>query len=110
MIADDTAARKKRLPAPSDWTFELIEEYFNEIRKTAEKYGLDTYPSQLELISSEQMLDAYASVGMPVNYRHWSFGKQIIQSEKSYRRGFLGLVYEIVIFFVLCFFFFLFVF
>jgi stage V sporulation protein R len=89
--------RSKRLPSPSDWTFELIEEYFQAIRKTAEKYGLDTYPTQLELISAEQMLDAYASVGMPVNYRHWSFGKQFIASEKNYRRGHMGLAYEIVI-------------
>jgi stage V sporulation protein R len=87
----------KRLPNPSDWTFELIEEYFDAIKKTAQRHGLDTYPVQLELISAEQMLDAYASVGMPVNYRHWSFGKQFISSEKNYRRGHMGLAYEIVI-------------
>ena len=87
----------RRLPSPSDWTFELIELYFDAIRRTAERFGLDTYPSQLELISSEQMLDAYASVGMPVNYRHWSFGKHFIASEKNYRRGHMGLAYEIVI-------------
>jgi stage V sporulation protein R len=87
----------KRLAAPSDWTFELIEEYFDHIRRTAQRFGLDTYPVQLELISAEQMLDAYASVGMPVNYRHWSFGKHFISSEKSYRRGHMGLAYEIVI-------------
>ena len=34
---------------------------------------------------------------MPVNYRHWSFGKQFISSEKNYRRGHMGLAYEIVI-------------
>jgi stage V sporulation protein R len=90
----DTA---KRLPSPSDWTFELIEEYFQHIKRTAHRFGLDTYPVQLELISAEQMLDAYASVGMPVNYRHWSFGKQFISSEKNYRRGHMGLAYEIVI-------------
>jgi stage V sporulation protein R len=93
---DDRVARK-RLPSPSDWTFDLIELYFNEIRRTAQSFGLDTYPVQLELISAEQMLDAYASVGMPVNYRHWSFGKQFIASEKNYRRGHMGLAYEIVI-------------
>jgi stage V sporulation protein R len=97
MIVDDVPTRAKRLPSPSDWTFELIEEYFEAIKNTAHKYGLDTYPTQLELISAEQMLDAYASVGMPVNYRHWSFGKQFISSEKSYRRGHMGLAYEIVI-------------
>jgi stage V sporulation protein R len=87
----------KRLPSPSDWTFELIETYFEHIKRTAHSFGLDTYPVQLELISAEQMLDAYASVGMPVNYRHWSFGKQFIASEKNYRRGHMGLAYEIVI-------------
>ena len=43
------------------------------------------------------MMDAYASVGMPVDYRHWSFGKQFIRTEQSYRRGQMGLAYEIVI-------------
>ena len=42
-------------------------------------------------------MDAYASVGMPVNYRHWSYGKEFIANEKSYRRGQMGLAYEIVI-------------
>ena len=96
-VTEDKPAARKRLPSPSDWTFELIESYFDEIRRTAQRFGLDTYPVQLELISAEQMLDAYASVGMPVNYRHWSFGKQFISSEKNYRRGHMGLAYEIVI-------------
>ena len=91
------ARKREPLPSPSDWTFELIEEYFEHIKRTAHRFGLDTYPVQLELISAEQMLDAYASVGMPVNYRHWSFGKQFISSEKNYRRGHMGLAYEIVI-------------
>jgi stage V sporulation protein R len=96
-LADVTDKAGKRLPSPSDWTFELIETYFEQIKRTAHRFGLDTYPVQLELISAEQMLDAYASVGMPVNYRHWSFGKQFIASEKNYRRGHMGLAYEIVI-------------
>jgi stage V sporulation protein R len=96
-IIEKPAVANKRLPSPSDWTFDLIETYFQEIKRTAHRFGLDTYPVQLELISAEQMLDAYASVGMPVNYRHWSFGKQFIASEKNYRRGHMGLAYEIVI-------------
>jgi hypothetical protein len=67
------------------------------IRATAERYGLDTYPNQLEIITAEQMMDAYASVGMPVNYRHWSYGKEFISTEKNYKRGHMGLAYEIVI-------------
>jgi stage V sporulation protein R len=87
----------ERLPAPSDWTFELIEDYHRVIRATAARFGLDTYPNQLEVITAEQMMDAYASVGMPVNYRHWSYGKEFISTEKNYKRGAMGLAYEIVI-------------
>ena len=85
------------LPGPSDWSFELIEQYHKVIRDTAERFGLDTYPNQLEIIAAEQMMDAYASVGMPVNYRHWSYGKEFIATEKNYKRGHMGLAYEIVI-------------
>ncbi len=85
------------LPGPSDWSFELIEKYHKVIRDTAERFGLDTYPNQLEIITAEQMMDAYASVGMPVNYRHWSYGKEFIATEKNYKRGHMGLAYEIVI-------------
>ena len=87
----------ERLPGPSDWSFELIEEYHRVIRDTAARFGLDTYPNQLEVITAEQMMDAYASVGMPVNYRHWSYGKEFISTEKNYKRGHMGLAYEIVI-------------
>ncbi len=85
------------LPGPSDWSFELIEQYHKVIRDTAARFGLDTYPNQLEIISAEQMMDAYASVGMPVHYRHWSYGKEFIATEKNYKRGHMGLAYEIVI-------------
>jgi stage V sporulation protein R len=89
---------RERLPSPPDWTFELIEQYHAEIARVAHQtYQLDTYPNQLEIITAEQMMDAYASVGMPVIYRHWSYGKQFIATEKSYRRGHMGLAYEIVI-------------
>lgn len=87
----------KKLPCPSDWTFELIERYNNEIALVAKEYQLDIYPIQLEVISAEQMMDAYASSGMPVNYRHWSFGKQFVATEREYKRGHMGLAYEIVI-------------
>ena len=85
------------LPSPSDWSFELVERYHEVIKATAERFGLDTYPNQLEVITAEQMMDAYASVGMPVNYRHWSYGKEFISTEKNYKRGHMGLAYEIVI-------------
>ncbi len=90
---------KKREPIStgSEWTFELIQKYDAEIARVAEHYGLDTYPNQIEVITSEQMMDAYSSVGMPLNYNHWSYGKQFVSTEQQYRRGQMGLAYEIVI-------------
>jgi len=87
----------EHLPGPSDWSFELVERYHRIIKATADRFGLDTYPNQLEIITAEQMMDAYSSVGMPVNYRHWSYGKEFISTEKNYKRGHMGLAYEIVI-------------
>lgn len=87
----------EKLSDSSEWTFERIDQYKAVIAETARRFGLDTYPNQFEIITSEQMMDAYASVGMPVNYRHWSFGKEFISTEQRYRRGAMGLAYEIVI-------------
>ncbi|WP_207061447.1 SpoVR family protein [Motiliproteus sp. SC1-56] len=81
----------------SEWTFELLEAYDQAIAKEAERFKLDTYPNQIEVITSEQMMDAYSSVGMPLNYHHWSFGKQFVNTQQNYRRGHMGLAYEIVI-------------
>ena len=94
--ANDTLPRF-RLPEQSEWTFELIEQIHLEIARVAKDFGLDTYPNQLEIITAEQMMDAYASVGLPVSYHHWSFGKHFLATEKSYKRGQMGLAYEIVI-------------
>lgn len=87
----------KPISTGSEWTFELIEEYDRVIGSIAEEFGLDTYPNQIEVINSEQMMDAYASVGMPLGYNHWSYGKQFLSVEQSYTRGQMGLAYEIVI-------------
>lgn len=87
----------KLISTSSEWSFELIERYDQEIARAAKRYGLDTYPNQIEVISSEQMMDAYASAGMPLGYSHWSYGKQFLNVEQSYSRGQMGLAYEIVI-------------
>jgi stage V sporulation protein R len=89
--------QRQPLSEGSEWTFELLDRYDREIRRVAAHYGLDTYPNQIEIITSEQMIDAYSSVGMPVGYHHWSYGKQFMATQKNYKRGQMGLAYEIVI-------------
>jgi len=90
-------AERRPLSEGSEWSFELLETYDREIARVAAHYGLDTYPNQIEIITSEQMIDAYSSVGMPVGYHHWSYGKQFLTTQKGYKRGQMGLAYEIVI-------------
>lgn len=81
-----------------DWTFDTMSEVYDAIEKIAfEELHLDIYPNQIEVISSEQMLDAYSSIGLPLMYHHWSFGKRFVRDETMYRKGFAGLAYEIVI-------------
>ena len=82
----------------SDWSFEVLERCYAAIEDVAANdLGLDTYPNQIEIISAEQMLDAHSSIGMPLMYRHWSFGKHFARHEKLYRKGYVGLAHEIVI-------------
>src|SRR5258708_35477558 len=81
-----------------DWDFDLLKQAHDAIALIAvNDLGLDVYPTQIEVITSEQMLDAYASVGLPLMYRHWSFGKRFAVQEMLYRKGYQGLAYEIVI-------------
>ena len=82
----------------SHWDFQLLKRVDPHIAEIAfGELGLDIYPIQYEVITSEQMLDAYASVGLPLMYRHWSFGKRFAYHETLYRKGLQGLAYEIVI-------------
>ena len=86
----------------TDWTPAVLEEAWKEIEKIAVEElelvpGKDLYPNQFEIVSAEQMLDAYSSIGLPVHYNHWSFGKDFMQQSKQYEKGRMGLAYEMVI-------------
>ena len=82
----------------NDWDFDTIRRIYDACERIAlGELGLDVYPNQIETITAEQMLDAYSSSGMPLFYKHWSFGKHFAHHEAVYRRGFGDLAYEIVI-------------
>ncbi|MFP4129465.1 MAG: SpoVR family protein [Halorhodospira sp.] len=92
------AAAQQPLFTGSDWDYRDVMRVYDAVAEIAHgELGLDTYPNQIEVIDSEQMLDAYASMGLPLFYRHWSFGKQFARDEMLYRKGYTGLAYEIVI-------------
>ena len=82
----------------TDWDIPLLNEIYSHIEDIAvNDLKLDVYPNQIEVISAEQMIDAYASIGLPVNYSHWSFGKDFLKNWTKYQKGKMGLAYEIVI-------------
>ncbi len=82
----------------AEWNFDLIKKGYDAIEEIGVgEMGLNIYPNQIEVITAEQMLDAYASIGMPNMYRHWSFGKHFAREEVLYRKGARALAYELVI-------------
>ncbi|MEM6845757.1 MAG: SpoVR family protein [Bacteroidota bacterium] len=76
-------------------TLQAADEVTDRIGK--EFFKLDIYPNQIEIVTSEQMLDAYALVGLPTTYPHWKFGKDFVMNQNSYKKGQMGLSYEMVI-------------
>jgi stage V sporulation protein R len=89
--------RAEPIATGSEWTMSTLEKFDAALARHAAGFGLDTYPTQYELITASQMLDLCSTVGMPIHYAHWSFGKQLLAQERSYRKGMSGLAYEIVI-------------
>ncbi len=82
----------------TDWNFDILRRSYDAIERIAtDELGLECYPNRIEVISSEQMLDVYTAHGMPLTYKHWSYGKRFLQHESSYRRGYTSLAYEVVI-------------
>ena len=91
-------ASMERLFEGADWDFATIQRIHDACERIAvDELGLDVYPNQIEIITAEQMLDVYSSIGMPLFYKHWSFGKHFAHHEAFYRKGLRGLAYEIVI-------------
>ncbi len=72
----------------ADWDFHTLQRICDACEHVArDELGLDVYPNQIEVITAEQMLDAYSSVGMPLFYKHWSFGKHFATRRRSTARA-----------------------
>jgi spore cortex formation protein SpoVR/YcgB (stage V sporulation) len=79
------------------WTVEDLERFWIKIDNIGKEWGL-TYPKQqIELVTSNQMIEIISTIGSPCSYDHWSIGKRAIELEKAYVEGKAGLAYELVI-------------
>jgi spore cortex formation protein SpoVR/YcgB (stage V sporulation) len=84
--------------ANADWDMETLKATWEAIQVIAEEdMEFDYYPAQIEICTAEQMADCYASVGLPINYSHWSFGKEFAKTMDGYQKGQSGLALEMII-------------
>ncbi len=87
-----------RLFDSNEWTYDTIRRIYDAVEEIGiRELCLDIYPNQIEIVTTEQMLDAYTSVGLPVMWNHWSFGKRFVRESTLYKKGMQGLAYELVI-------------
>lgn len=87
-----------RLFSNPTWDYNTLAAADEITSKIGKEYlKLETYPNQIEIVTSEQMLDAYSLIGLPTSYPHWKFGKDFVLNQHSYSRGRSALSYEMVI-------------
>jgi stage V sporulation protein R len=66
-----------------------------KIQEIARKFGLDFFPQEFDVISAQKMLEIMA-YRFPVNFSHWSFGRDYEIEKTKYEHGF-GIPYEVVL-------------
>lgn len=82
----------------TDWNEDILHRIYEECEVIGrEELKLDWYQNQFEIVDYENMLNVYASHGMPLMYNHWSFGKSYVQHYNLYKSGKMGLALEMVI-------------
>jgi len=89
---------KELLFSGQHWDLELIDKIWNRIEEiNKEKYQLDYFPPQIEVVTANQMIHYSSMHGLPFMYDHWSFGKGYVENHKAYNAGQTGLAYEMII-------------
>lgn len=92
-----TKKQYREIFSQPEWTIESLEIIFDLIDKKAKEYlQLDIYPNQFEIVSADQLLSLYSSIGLPINYPHWKFGKDYMANHNKYLNGRMNLSYEMV--------------
>ena len=70
-------------------------QFDEKIKTIAEEFGLDFFPQEFDVVSAEKMLEILA-YHFPVNFSHWSFGRDYEREKTKYEHGF-GIPYELVL-------------
>lgn len=81
----------------SDWNIKDLEEWDDKIIELAKTHNLDWFPISYEICDYYAMIGNMAYHGMPLHYRHWSYGKSFERTHQMYNLGAEGLPYELII-------------
>jgi len=81
----------------SDWNIKDLEKWDKKIIKLAKSHNLDWFPIAYEICDYYAMIGNMAYHGMPLHYRHWSYGKSFERTHQMYNLGAEGLPYELII-------------
>lgn len=73
-----------------------LKELALKILQACRDYGLDFYPTVVQLLTYDEISEIAAYGGFPVRYPHWSFGMEYEELQRGYEFG-MHKIYEMVI-------------
>jgi stage V sporulation protein R len=73
-----------------------LKEYIPKILKSCRDWGLDFYPTIVQLLTYDEISEIAAYGGFPVRFPHWSFGMEYEELQRGYEFG-GHKIYELVI-------------
>lgn len=75
---------------------EELKEHALTILKACKDWGLDFYPTVINLLTYDEISEIAAYGGFPVRYNHWSFGGEYEELQRGYELN-MHKIYELVI-------------
>jgi len=78
-----------------DPELERLTQFDEKIQEIARGFGLNFFPQEFDVIPAQKMLEILA-YRFPVNFSHWSFGRDYEREKTQYEYG-LGIPYEVVL-------------
>ena len=73
-----------------------LKEYIPVILKACRDWGLDFYPTVVQLLTYDEISEIAAYGGFPVRFPHWSFGMEYEELQRGYEFG-GHKIYEMVV-------------
>lgn len=73
-----------------------LKEYAPQILQACRDWGLDFYPTVVQLLTYDEISEIAAYGGFPVRFPHWSFGMEYEELQRGYEFG-MHKIYEMVI-------------